>query len=66
MDPLDPELRLEMKALKSLGYLELSVEITPDNISQEHRFRFEIDQSYLPPLVAEIMKLLEKFPYRER
>jgi hypothetical protein len=66
IDPMEPELRITMKAIDSLGHLEMTVEITPDHLSQEHTFQFEIDQSYLPTLVGQCRKLLEHFPYRNR
>lgn len=66
MSPLEPYLAIEIKATDRLGHFELSVEITPDHLSQEHRFVFEIDQSYLPALVAQCKKLLQTFPDRSR
>jgi len=66
MDPIEPELRFAVKTTDSLGHLELTVEITPDHLSQEHTFQFEIDQSFLPSIVAQCRELLEHFPYRNR
>lgn len=66
IDPMEPELRITMKTCDSLEHFELTVEITPDHLSQEHTFQFEIDQSYLPALVGQCKKLLERFPYRSR
>lgn len=66
MDPMEPELRIAMKTIDSLGHIELTVEITPDHLSQEHTFQFEIDQSHLPSLIDQCGKLLEHFPYRDR
>jgi hypothetical protein len=65
IDPLEPELHIALKTIDSRGHLELTVEITPDNLSQEHSFQFEIDQSYLPPLISQCRKILERFPYRK-
>lgn len=66
MCPLEPEMRLAMKAIDSLGHIELTIEITPDHLTQEHRFQFEIDQSYLPALTSQCKELLELFPYRRQ
>ena len=66
IDPVEPELRIAMKSTDSRGHIELTIEITPDHLSQEHSFLFEIDQSYLPPLVGQCKKVLQRFPYRER
>lgn len=64
MSPLEPELGITIKAIDSLGHLELTIEITPDHLSQEHNFKFEIDQSYLPALVSQCRDLLELYPCR--
>jgi hypothetical protein len=37
------------------------VEITPNNITQEHRFWLEIDLSYLPELRRGITRISERF-----
>lgn len=57
----EPELAVTLKAV-SLGAIEMRVQITPDQLTQEHRFTFAIDQSYLGPLVSQCVSLLNKFP----
>jgi hypothetical protein len=64
MSPLEPELSIALKAIDALGHLELTVEITPDHLSQEHKFQFEIDQSYLPAFMNQCRELLRLFPSR--
>ena len=66
MSPLEPELRIVMKATDSLGHFELTIEITPDHLTQEHKFQFEIDQSYLPALLSQCREVLELFPCRNQ
>ncbi len=66
IDPVEPELRIALKATDSCGHLELTVEITPDHLYQEHSFQFQIDQSYLPPLIGQCRKILERCPSRAR
>jgi hypothetical protein len=44
---MEPELNILLKA-ESLGHIAMTVHITPDHLNQLHRFRFELDQSYLP------------------
>jgi len=61
---IEPELKVVLTAADSLGHLEMVVEITPDHVHQEHKFTFEIDQSYLPPLIASIERLASKYPVR--
>ncbi len=66
VEPMEPGLRLIMKATDSCGHLELTVEITPDHLFQQHSFQFKMDQSYLPPIEAQCSKILDRFPYRQR
>lgn len=47
-----------------VGHLEILVEITPDHLTQEHKFRFEVDQSYLPGLISQCRKILSRWPAR--
>jgi hypothetical protein len=60
---LEPELRVVLK-MESLGHVLVRVEITPDHMTQEHVFQFEVDQSYLRRLIEECRKLLAKYPVR--
>jgi hypothetical protein len=47
LDCVEPYLALRLEALDRLGHIRLTVHITPDHASQEHRFDFEFDQSFL-------------------
>jgi hypothetical protein len=58
---LEPELCVELN-MKELGQISMRVEITPDHMTQEHNFQFEIDQSYLPSLIESCRKVLAKYP----
>ncbi len=60
---LEPELVVELK-MDSPGKISMRVEITPDNITQEHNFQFEIDQSYLVGLIESCRRVLAKYPIR--
>lgn len=60
---LEPELCVELK-MKELGQISMRVEITPDHMTQEHSFQFEIDQSYLTGLIESCKKVLGKYPVR--
>jgi hypothetical protein len=64
LDCLEPELSVTLKA-GSLGAVAMDVEITPDNLAQEHRFSFSIDQSYLSRLSSQCARVLESFPIRQ-
>jgi hypothetical protein len=60
---MEPELRVKLTA-GELGHISMQVEITPDIINQEHTFHFELDQSYLAPLVESCRKIVEEYPVR--
>jgi hypothetical protein len=58
---LEPQLKATLKA-QSLGHIVVEVEISPDHLEQFHRFTFNLDQSYLPPLIAACERILERYP----
>jgi hypothetical protein len=60
---MEPEIAVTLRA-KSLGAIEMEVRITPDQSTQEHRFIFAIDQSYLEPISSQLVRLLTAFPIR--
>jgi hypothetical protein len=60
---LEPELSVELK-METLGRVSLRVEITPNHMMQEHAFNFEIDQSYLGPLLEECRRAVARYPVR--
>ena len=60
---LEPELSVALK-MGSLGQIQMTVEITPDQMSQQHSFKFELDQSYLENLIASLRSLLAKYPVK--
>lgn len=59
----EPELSVSLKAA-SLGHIMMEVSITPNHLAQEHRFKSEIDQSYLPPLIKQCAEMLREYPIR--
>lgn len=63
LECMEPELAVTLKGA-SLGAVEMQVEITPDHLTQEHKFTFSIDQSYLDPLSTQCARLLQAFPIR--
>ena len=63
LDCREPNLSVLLKAA-SLGQITMDVSITPDHLAQKHWFRFEIDQSYLPSLIAQCRTILEAYPLR--
>jgi hypothetical protein len=63
LETLEPNLSVSLKSLGS-GHVAMEVLITPDHMNQSHRFRFEIDQSYLPPLLNQCQQVLRTYPMR--
>ncbi len=61
LSSFEPELKVTLKGQR-LGHIEAEVEITPDHVTQYHRFTLDLDQSYLPALVAGCEAILERFP----
>lgn len=64
LDPLEPELRVSLETVDSLGHICVQVEITPDHLAQAHRFEFEVDQGYLPRIVRQCSAIVQQFPIR--
>ena len=62
---LEQHLLVELMAL-SLGHIWLKVGITPDHMTQQHSFQFEIDQTYLSPLLVQCGALLDQYPLRSK
>ena len=54
---MEPELRLKLTAIGS-GHIEVEIDITPDNLTQQHHFVFEIDQNNLPALLKGCREIL--------
>jgi hypothetical protein len=63
LECLEPEISVTLKG-SPLGVVEMQVQITPDQLTQEHTFTFAVDQSYLGPLASQCTSLLSVFPVR--
>ncbi len=61
LDCMEPNLKITVEA-KKLGQLSVTVGITPDNVAQSHRFHFELDQTFLRPLISALSEILKKYP----
>jgi hypothetical protein len=42
----------------------MRVQITPDHLTQEHSFEFELDQTYLPGIAAQCRTIADAYPVR--
>lgn len=58
---LEPELTVKLK-VQRLGQVAGEVTITPEHLNQSHWFTLDLDQSYLPAVIASCDALLERFP----
>jgi hypothetical protein len=61
LSPIEPEIDLSFK-MQKMGTLEAIIEITPDHMTQSHRFIVEADQSYLSGLISYCDNVLSRFP----
>ena len=57
---IEPNLSVEFEA-NTLGQISMIVNITPDHLNQNHKFTFEIDQSYLPHIISSCKRILNKY-----
>lgn len=60
---MEPNLAVTLKG-SPLGAIEMDVRITPDQVTQDHKFIFTIDQSYLKSLSTQCSLLLGVYPLR--
>ena len=60
---IEPGLKARV-ACDALGRIEVTIEITPDHLTQSHKFEFGVDQTYLKDALAGLRRLLERFPVK--
>ncbi len=60
---IEPNLNVELTA-ETLGRIKVEMSITPDHMSQTHRYVDGFDQSFLPPIISACRLIIEKFPIR--
>jgi hypothetical protein len=61
MHPLEPNLVISLTG-SSKGRLRIDVRITPDPMTQEHRFFFDTDLGYLAGPIEQCREILQRFP----
>jgi hypothetical protein len=64
LESLEPELKATLKGKGPCGVLELAIEISPDYPKQTHAFSAEIDQSYIPQIIADCERVIATYPVR--
>jgi len=60
---MEPNLRLEMTG-NGRGRIDLEVLITPDHLTESHRYVEQIDQTHLPPLLRACRSVLAEYPIK--
>jgi hypothetical protein len=65
MSPLEPNLAVSLTG-SSKGRLRIDVRITPDSMTQEHRFFFDADVAYLSMPIEQCRAILRRFPVEGR
>ena len=61
---MEPNLSISIRPVDKLGHFRVTVEITPEHLTQEHRFSFEIDPSQLAAISKACQAIVRKFPVR--
>ena len=62
LDCMEPYLNVVLTG-NSRGQISVEITLTPNQLTQSHQFRDQIDQSYLPAIVAGCVRVLERFPF---
>ena len=63
LESAEPAFRLSMKFSDTVGHIAARLELTPDHLSEGHWYSLdEIDQSYIPPLIAQLDAIVENHP----
>lgn len=63
LDCIEPMLSAKVE-IGARGEVTVTVEITPNHLTQRHWFEFAIDQSYLTETLSGCRRLLKRFPVR--
>jgi hypothetical protein len=61
LSPLEPNLVVGLTG-NSKGRLRIDVRLTPDSMTQEHRFFFDADLAYLSGPIEQCREILRRFP----
>jgi len=65
LDSHEPNVVVRVLTADRTGHVAVEVELTPDHLTQEHRFEFAIDQSHLPAVITQCNGVLERYPVRD-
>jgi hypothetical protein len=60
---IEPNLQVVIRS-NALGHVVVEIMITPDHMTQSHKFKFDLDQTYLGPLLDGCKNVLTNWPIR--
>ena len=63
LECMEPNLSVQLRG-DGRGGIAVRVTLTPDHLRQQHEFLDDIDQTYLPAIIADCTRLLERYPVR--
>jgi L-fucose mutarotase/ribose pyranase (RbsD/FucU family) len=63
LDCMEPNINLKI-GMKNRGQCELVVSITPYHLYEKHSFIFDLDQTYLPPLISSLEFIINSYPLK--
>ena len=63
LESFEPNIELSITKVDSLGHLKMIVKLIPTD-ENFHQFSLQIDQSYLPLIIADIKDALLRYPVR--
>jgi len=64
LECLEPNLTVRLEA-GSRGQLKVETSITPNHLSETHKYEDELDLSYLPAIISSFRALFSAYPVKE-
>jgi hypothetical protein len=63
LNPLEPSFDLEFVG-NGKGHIDVTVDLTPNHMTERHKFMLSIDQTYLGPILSRVRSILDRYPER--
>lgn len=63
LDCMEPTLDITLTC-SPLGQVSAEIALTPDHMTQLHKFTFDFDQTFLRPVLQDCLSILERFPIK--
>lgn len=64
LECMEPNLDVSLRALTG-GHVEVTISLTPNQLTESHTYTEHLDQTFLPSIIAECKAILGKFPPKE-